>query len=502
VTRVSIGLRLTLWYLAIFALGQFSFGTGMWLVLRHHLVSIVDHNLRDQTEDLRSFLESQKKNADLAKFQEEVTETYSQEHAGEYLALSTSTGDRVYISDFLKKNTFAAPAHGTAAPSRASFEDRVIGEKRLRFYRASVNTHGFTFVSEMGTPMKQVWGTLRTFRNYLLLLAPLVLLTSAAGGYWLSHRALAPVDALTRTARNISGQNLSNRLESLQTGDELQRLADTLNEMLERIEKAFLQVTQFTADASHELRTPISLMRTEAEIALRKVRDTDAYREALQHILKETEKTSVLIEDLLALARADSGREFLKPQPLELGQLLRDCMKEWKPLAAQAGHELSVRSCEAGPVWVMADESALRRAWTILLDNAVKYTPAPGHIDVFWEKRDGRAVVSVSDSGIGIPATEQSKIFERFYRVDKARGRAVGGTGLGLSIARWIVERHGGSITVESTTNKGSRFSVQVPAVSHAVFIPQTGHVEVNVGMQQNDARNNSQTEGGARAAF
>jgi two-component system, OmpR family, heavy metal sensor histidine kinase CusS len=482
VTRFSIGLRLTLWYLAIFALGQFAFGAGMWLVLRHHLVSIVDHNLRDQTEDLRSFLESQKKNADLAKFQEEVTETYSQEHAGEYLALSTSNGDPVYISDFLKKNAFAAPAHGMVAPD--SLGDRVIGTKALRFYRVSVNTHGFTFVSEMGTPMKEVWSTLQTFRNYLLLLAPLVLLTSAVGGYWLSRRALAPVDALTRTARNISGQNLSNRLEKLHTGDELQRLADTLNEMLERIEKAFLQVTQFTADASHELRTPISLMRTEAEIALRKARDADAYREALQHILKETEKTSILIEDLLALARADSGREFLKPQPVELGELLRDCMKEWKPVAVQAGLELNVHSCEDGPVWVMADESALRRALTILLDNAVKYTPAPGHIDVFWEKCDGRAVVSVSDSGIGIPASEQSKIFERFYRVDKARGRAAGGTGLGLPIARWIVERHGGSITVETTTNKGSRFSVQVPAVSHAVLMPQTGHVEAGKDRQ------------------
>jgi heavy metal sensor kinase len=469
-TRLSIGLRLTLWYLAIFALGQFVFGAGMWLVLRHHLVSLVDENLQHQTDDLRSFLALQKKKADVFKFQEEVTETYAQDHAGEYLAISTSTGDPVYVSSFLKANAFATPVSAPSIGSApaAAFEDRVIGEKELRFFRSSVNTHGLTFVIAMGASTTEVWDTLRAFRNYLLLFAPLVLLTSAGGGYWLSRRALAPVDALTRTARNISGQNLSSRLEKLDTGDELQRLSDTLNEMLDRIEKVFLRITQFTADASHELRTPISLMRTEAELALRRERDSDAYREALHHILNETERMSVLIEDLLALARADSGREFLNPQPLDLGDMLRHCVREWKPLVARSGHELSLDTREAGRVYVMADQPALRRVFNILLDNAVKYTPAPGRISIFLEECDGCAVVSVNDTGIGISSAEQSKIFERFYRVDKARGRAIGGAGLGLAIAQWVVERHGGSITVESATNQGSRFSVQMPALSQS----------------------------------
>jgi len=479
-TRLSIGWRLTVWYLAIFALGQFAFGASMWLVLRHHLISLVDETLHHQTDDLRSFLMLQKKKADVPKFQEEVTETYAQDYSGEYLAISTSTGDSVYISDFLKKNSFAAPvsAPGAGSPTAVAFEDRVIGGQELRFFRSSVNTHGLTFVIAMGASTKEVWDTLRAFRNYLLLFAPLVLLTSAAGGYWLSHRALAPVDALTRTARNIGGQNLSSRLEKLDTGDELQRLSDTLNEMLDRIEKVFLRITQFTADASHELRTPISLIRTEAELALRRERDADAYRDALGHILSETEKMSVLIEDLLALARADSGREFLKQQPVELGEFVRNCTKEWRPLAARAGLELNSDTQEAGQVWVMADESALRRVLTILLDNALKYTPAPGRIDVSLDERDRCAVMSVSDTGIGIPAGEQSKIFERFYRVDKVRGRATGGAGLGLAIARWLVERHGGSIIVESSADAGSRFSVQVPALSTSSVLTMKGVVQ------------------------
>jgi two-component system, OmpR family, heavy metal sensor histidine kinase CusS len=478
--RLSIGWRLTVWYLAIFALGQFVFGAGMWLVLRHHLISLVDENLHHQTDDLRSFLMLQKKKADVPKFQEEVTETYAQDYSGEYLAISTSTGDPIYVSDFLKKNAFAAPvpAPGAGSPAAVAFEDRVIGGKELRFFRSNVNTHGLTFVIAMGGSTKEVWDTLRAFRNYLLLFAPLVLLTSAAGGYWLSHRALAPVDALTRTARNISGQNLHSRLEKLETGDELQRLSDTLNEMLDRIEKVFKRITQFTADASHELRTPISLMRTEAELALRKERDADAYREALQHILSETETMSVLIEDLLALARADSGRELLKPKPVELGEFLLNSTREWKPLAARAGLELNSDTRDAGQVWVMADESALRRVLTILLDNALKYTPAPGRIDIFLDERDGCGVISVNDTGIGISAAEQPKIFERFYRVDKVRGRDVGGAGLGLAIARWIVERHGGSIIVESSVDRGSKFSVQMPALSRSSVPTMKGVVQ------------------------
>src|SRR5215468_8910032 len=231
--HLSVGMRLTIWYLAIFASGQCVFGAAMWFVLRHHLVSIVDESLRDQTEDLRTFLEMQRKSADLAKFREEVTETYSQEHAGEYLALYTVTGEAVYVSDFLKMAGFRA----TDLPigpnvNGAILADQTIHGLPLRFLRSSISTHGMTFVVNMAVPTKEIWETLGTFRKYLLAVAPLVLLISGVGGYWLSRRALAPVDALTRTAGSIGGQNLSRRLEKLYTGDELQRLSDTLNEML------------------------------------------------------------------------------------------------------------------------------------------------------------------------------------------------------------------------------------------------------------------------------
>jgi len=276
------------------------------------------------------------------------------------------------------------------------------------------------------------------------------------------------VDVLTRTARSIGGNNLGSRLEKLYTGDELQRLSDTLNEMLDRIETAFQRISQFTADASHELRTPISLMRTEAEVALRRARNVELYREALEHILREAEKTSTLIEELLVLARMDSASEALTLAPLELKEFLEESVAQWKLLLRVQDYEILFRSDES-TVWVMADQGALRRVVNILVDNAVKYTSAPGRISVTLETEQENVVLSVSDTGVGIPECEQQKIFQRFYRVDKARSRTLGGAGLGLSIAHWIVERHRGSIKVASQVLGGSRFSIVLPLAPKAV---------------------------------
>ena len=184
-TRLSIGWRLTLWYLAIFALGQFAFGAGMWLVLRHHLVSLVDKNLQNQAADVPGFLVAQKKNADLPKFREEVTETYAEEHAGEYLAIYTSNGEPVYVSRLSKKEFFRAASFVFRQWFRRpndSFENRVVVGGIFAFLQSSTNTHGLTFLIATGAPMKEVRETLGALRNYLLLLAPLVLLISAIGG--------------------------------------------------------------------------------------------------------------------------------------------------------------------------------------------------------------------------------------------------------------------------------------------------------------------------------
>lgn len=467
--RLSIGVRLTLWYLAVFALGELVFGMGMWLILRNSLYDMVDNDLETQVEDLKTFLQAQKKDATLAKLQEETDESYSIEHSGDYLAVYAETGDAVYLSPFLQSHPSLLLARDQI--KRPISRSRRVDGRPFRFLFRKLNVNDHVYTVEMGLPADDAVQTLHLFRSYLLMFAPALLLGAAGFGYWMSRRALAPVDALVRTAREVGGTNLSSRVQKLNTGDELQRLSDTLNEMLDRIETAFLRVTQFTADASHELRTPISLIRTEAELALRRSRGEAEYKESLRHILLEAERTTALIEQLLSLARADSGRETVKLQPVNLAQVLSGVVEGWQQVAAIRSMQLSARIDDAA-VFVMGDGPLLRRLADILLDNAIKYTPSPGAVRLTLEQNADKAVMTVQDSGVGIAPEEQSKIFERFYRVDRARARAQGGTGLGLAIAQWIVSQHLGSIAVESRPGEGATFRVQLPRIAAAVQNP------------------------------
>jgi heavy metal sensor kinase len=457
---LSIGLRLTLSYLIIFAVAQLIFGVGMWLILRHNLYDIADDTLEGQIDDVKRFLEAQRRDASVAKLREEVTETYVLEHSGDYLQIQDEQGDWIYRSSFLEQHNL--PALTASQWQKASYENRRVGGRSFRFLSDRVEVYGRRFIVQTAVPEGDILRTLRLFKQYLLIFAGLMLLAASAVGYWLSRRALAPVDALTRTARSISGANLSSRLERLNTGDEVQRLSDTLNEMLARIETAFLGVSQFTADASHELRTPISLIRTEAEIALRKSRDPAEYQEALSHILHEAERTSALVEKLLSLARADAGRESLDMRRLDLGDTVREVANDWHHVMAT--HQLRfTESLAARDVCIAGDKTAVSRLLNILLDNAVRYTPSTGSVELALETKDETAVIAVRDSGIGISNEDRLRIFERFYRADKARSRDLGGAGLGLAIAQWIVEQHRGSITVVSSPGKGSEFIVELP---------------------------------------
>jgi len=460
VKKLSIGVRLTLWYLVLFASAQLIFGTGMWFLARRSLYRITDDSLHGQIDDLTNFLHAQKKNATVAKLQEEVAETYVLEHTGDYLQIyDDSDGTWIFRAEFLRQHALVPVSPG--ALTHALYRNEQLG-KSFRFVAQRIEANGRIFRVQTGLPLDPVNQTLLLFRGYLLMFAPLLLLAAAYGGFWLSGKALSPVDAITRTAQRINATNLNERLEKLATGDELQRLSDTLNEMLERIEQAFIRVTQFTADASHELRTPVSLIRTEAEIVLRRSRGDAEYREALRHILLEAERTSVLVEELLSLARADSGRETLRIAPIDLSAMVREVSEQWQELMATRGIAFTCE-IDCDRITILGDHNALQRLMNVLLDNAMKYTPAPGTIDLGMETSGSSVVIRVCDSGIGIAREEQQKIFERFYRVDRARSRDSRGAGIGLAIAQWIVQQHKGSITVQSSPNKGSTFQVELP---------------------------------------
>jgi len=332
----------------------------------------------------------------------------------------------------------------------------------LRFYTERISVNGKSYSVQVAAPMNEVFEALDGFRWRLVLTTPLLLIAASAGGFWLSGRALAPVDEISRAAQRISIENLTDRLEVTQTGDQLQRLSETLNAMLARLEASVRRITQFTADASHELRAPVSLIRTTAEVAVQK-RDRPAseYLEALDEILEETERTSQVVDSLMLLARADSGKENLERVPVDACAVVNGASEQGEKLARTQRLNFDVSVPDA-PVWIQADADALRRALLILLDNAVKYTPEGGAVRIVLDTLDGFAVVSVFDTGLGISKQELLHIFDRFWRADKARSREQGGAGLGLSIAKWIVDIHGGSIQVESEPGKGSTFRLRV----------------------------------------
>jgi signal transduction histidine kinase len=270
-------------------------------------------------------------------------------------------------------------------------------------------------------------------------------------------RALRPVDEITSVAKSISVQNLSQRVAVPRTGDELQRMSETWNAVLERLEIAVKRIRQFTADASHELRTPLAVIRATAELALRRERAPDEYRKSLRAIEAEAEHMTVLTESLLTVARADANGLGMEFAATDLQELVNAVVHQNDALAAEKGILLITRT-GGPPVLATANASGIRRLLLILIDNALKYTPAGGTVTVSAATGAGGAVLSVEDTGQGIAAAVLPHIFERFYRGDPARSGS--GYGLGLSIAQAIAQAHGSEITVESAPGAGARFSV------------------------------------------
>jgi len=295
----------------------------------------------------------------------------------------------------------------------------------------------------------------------LAVLVPLGVVLSAVGGWLLARRALRPVDRMSQSALRISAEDLSRRLERRGAEDEIDRLADTLNAMLARLQAAFGVMQRFTADAAHELRTPLTALRGGIEIALRAERSPDEYRRVLTSSIEEVDQLIRLAEDLLLLSRSTVGLTATR-QPVDVEPLCLEALELGVRLAK--GKNVTVSMGATAPAVVSGDASALRRALLNLVDNAVKYTPSGGSVTISLEKaRDGVALV-VEDTGIGIDPADARRIFEPFVRLDEGRSRDTGGSGLGLAIARSVVVAHGGTLEVDSRPGGGSRFTIRLAA--------------------------------------
>jgi heavy metal sensor kinase len=294
-------------------------------------------------------------------------------------------------------------------------------------------------------------------------LIPLGVGLAAAGGAVIARKALRPVDAMTAAARRITAEDLHQRIRRQGSQDELDRLAETLNGMLARLDEAFRQMRRFAADAAHELRTPLTALKGGIEVALRASRTPEEYRQVLSSSLEDVDRLIKVAEDLLLLSRAAAGPELPRPR-IELEPLVLEALEVGTRVAQGTG--VHVKLGPVAPAAVRGDSGALGRAMRNLVENAVKYTPAGGTVDLTLRTADGRAVFAVQDTGIGITPADAERIFEPFVRLDAARARETGGTGLGLAIARSIVFAHGGTLTLEREPAPGSCFVISLPLAS------------------------------------
>jgi heavy metal sensor kinase len=347
------------------------------------------------------------------------------------------------------------------AEGRAAFETVSLHGQRLRTVALPVHRNGrLVEVVQVGVPLAPTERTLKRWIEALAILVPLGVGLGAAGGRVMARAALRPVDEMARAARRIDAEALARRITVRGTGDELDRLAETLNGMLERLENTFAGMRRFSADAAHELRTPLTALKGTLEVALRSERSGVEYRAALTSALEEVERLVRLAEDLLLLSRSSAGPESPRAH-VELEALVLDVADVGARLAKDGG--VAVRVGTVAPVAVLGDAGALRRALLNLVENGVKYTPAGGRVEISVAALAGEAVIAVEDTGPGIDPGDAARIFEPFVRLDAARDRESGGSGLGLAIARSIVVAHRGTLEVERRQAGGSRFAIRLP---------------------------------------
>ena len=454
---MSIRWRLTLWNGAVLATVLVGFAIGVYVLVARTVSGRIDRTLLTEYHELENdYPQTGDASGWLAHWIAEM-----KEHEN-FSCLLYGPDDAVYA------RTEDLPADAVPpAPVGATEEARLLDLTlpfvgRQRALESRVRLGGRDFTVRLLAPLEDADRELSQLLAALALAVPAALAVAAASGYALARTALAPVERLRRSTEAITAASLDRRLPVENARDELGRMAQTINAMIARLERSFAEVRRFTADASHELRTPLTAIRTEAEVALTRPLGEDDARQLVGSILEECGRLTRLTEQLLTLAREDAGVARPVPEPVDLASLVREVAEVMRPLAEARGLRLADET--DGEVCARGEPARLRQVFFNAVDNAIKYTPAGGTITVRAARRGPEVIVTVTDTGEGIPREHLPRVFDRFYRVDKARSREQGGTGLGLSIAKGIVESHGGRIELDSAAGRGTTCTVTLPA--------------------------------------
>jgi heavy metal sensor kinase len=447
---LSIRWRLTVWNVVTLALGFLGFGILVYVLLERALYQGIDRSLLTELQELEH-----KPDVDVAYWIKEA-----KEHENIFCVVFDAKGT-VY------QRTEEMPAEAVQALAQTSKEGKQFSDIKLpilgryRQLASPVRLKERDLQVVLLANLEDVDRELKQFFGVLITAIPLALALAGGFGYFLARKALAPIKRLHRLTAEITVDRLDRRLPVLNEGDELGQLTQTINAMVARLEKSVSEIRRFTADASHELRTPLTAIRAEAEVALATTMTIPDHRQLLGSILEECERLTRMTEQLLTLAREDASVSRTEGQLVDVNSLLDNTVETIRPVADAKGITLGYDG--KGNHQVRGDSSRLRQVFINLLDNAIKYTPSGGRIDICCEGIDGRLRITLRDTGEGIPEEHLPRVFDRFYRVDKGRSRELGGTGLGLSIAQTIVNAHGGKIDLESSPGQGTTCVVTLP---------------------------------------
>jgi heavy metal sensor kinase len=454
----SFRVQLTIWYVAFIAFLLVAFTIFLYTLISRNLYAQLDATLSRQVATTAGLF-----SAELAEPPGEAVSSASEAVSqmrwnNSALAILNGLQLLAVTEPKYSKELTAMAAMPVATASPTFFWMPEFGPKRVRVAIMPITIDGIEYRVVASAPLDAISSQLSDLRRIFWIVLPLTLFAAGLGGFLLVTRNLAPVVTMSKQAEEISERNLDRRLQIGTATEELSRLADSFNELLARLDHSFEAMKRFTADASHELRTPLAVIRGEVDVALGRDRQPEEYKQSLRIVQDEAKRLSRLVDDLLSLSRADAGQRTVLAQEFYLNDLIQECCRSVQTLAAAGNIQLIFPPPD--DISYRGDEEMMRRLIFNLLDNAIRYTPPGGIVSARLENENDRLRIIVSDTGIGIPAEAAPHVFERFYRVDKARSRRDGGFGLGLAIVKWIAESHNGRVELTSTSERGSTFTV------------------------------------------
>ena len=463
----SIRSRLTAWYILLLGIILILFSVFLNYFLSKRLYESVDNSLTVSATVVATSAVMQFNRSPLPGIDQFFEQFMGAGNLNKFYRIYDGSGNVGSRSNNIDASKFplSQVAYADALSGTNSYETFLVdGKHPIRVITMPIlREKKLVNLVQVGTSLEAVKETLRNLRIFLFTAVPSVLVFATLFARFLARRALKPISKIIKTARDIGqGQELSQRIPVFKVKDELGQLALTFNEMMDRLENSFAQMRQFSSDASHELRTPLTVLQGQNELVLSKLRDPKEYQEVIISNLEEIKYMSKVLEDLFVLSRSDENQVLLNYKRMDLRDLVEEVCRHAEILAEEKDISIVIAFLEQ--VKINGDEVRLRQMVWNILHNGIKYTQPGGELKVSLLEESGFALLSIQDTGIGIPEKDLPFIFDRFYRVDKARSKDEGGSGLGLSICRHIAEAHKGEIKVESKPGLGTRFKIHIPS--------------------------------------